>query len=129
MNDHEAKMIAEFCNHLLINKNDASKITILTFYAGQKFTIYKELRNHQGLRDAQIRVATVDAYQGEENDIVILSLVRSNPDGKIGFLSVENRVCVALSVCHLLIYPTVTNLCSVHAWASTSLEMLDSLLP
>ncbi len=35
--------------------------------------------------------------QGEENDIVILSLVRSRPDGKIGFLSNTNRVCVALS--------------------------------
>jgi hypothetical protein len=42
-------------------------------------------------------VTVVDNYQGEENDIVLLSLVRSNEDGKIGFLSIENRVCVALS--------------------------------
>lgn len=39
----------------------------------------------------------VDKYQGEENDIILLSLVRSNADGKIGFLSIKNRVCVALS--------------------------------
>ena len=38
-----------------------------------------------------------DNYQGEENDIIILSLVRSNSDGKIGFLKTENRICVALS--------------------------------
>lgn len=39
----------------------------------------------------------VDKYQGEENDIILLSLVRSNEEGKIGFLKTENRVCVALS--------------------------------
>lgn len=39
----------------------------------------------------------MDKYQGEENEIILLSLVRSNDEGKIGFLSIENRVCVALS--------------------------------
>lgn len=38
-----------------------------------------------------------DNYQGEENDIIILSLVRSNSDGQIGFLKTQNRICVALS--------------------------------
>lgn len=44
-----------------------------------------------------VTCVVVDKYQGEENDIIILSLVRSNEDGNIGFLSIENRVCVALS--------------------------------
>ena len=35
--------------------------------------------------------------QGEENDLILLSLVRSNEEGKIGFLNVAGRVCVALS--------------------------------
>lgn len=39
----------------------------------------------------------MDNFQGEENRIILLSLVRSNKDGRIGFLSTENRVCVALS--------------------------------
>lgn len=39
----------------------------------------------------------VDNYQGEENDIILLSLVRSNADNNIGFLKISNRVCVALS--------------------------------
>lgn len=38
-----------------------------------------------------------DNYQGEENDIIILSLVRSNIEKKIGFLKIHNRICVALS--------------------------------
>ncbi|KAA0199814.1 hypothetical protein HAZT_HAZT003215 [Hyalella azteca] len=44
-----------------------------------------------------MRVTIVDNYQGEENDIILLSLVRSNDSGNVGFLKIENRVCVALS--------------------------------
>ena len=44
-----------------------------------------------------VRTCVVDEYQGEENQIIILSLVRSNGKGNIGFLKVENRICVALS--------------------------------
>lgn len=39
----------------------------------------------------------MDNYQGEENDIILLSLVRSNESGNVGFLKSENRICVALS--------------------------------
>ena len=41
-----------------------------------------------------VRVTVVDNFQGEENDIILLSLVRSD---RIGFLKSANRVCVALS--------------------------------
>ncbi len=44
-----------------------------------------------------LQITTVDNFQGEENDLILLSLVRSNPRNEIGFLKVENRVCVALS--------------------------------
>lgn len=43
-----------------------------------------------------VKCIVVDKYQGEEN-YIILSLVRSNEDGNIGFLSIKNRICVALS--------------------------------
>lgn len=39
----------------------------------------------------------MDNYQGEESEVIIASFVRSNDDGKIGFLSRDNRICVALS--------------------------------
>jgi hypothetical protein len=44
-----------------------------------------------------IKVVNVDNYQGEENEVILLSLVRSNDSGQIGFLKTSNRVCVALS--------------------------------
>ena len=45
----------------------------------------------------EIAVHTIDQFQGDENDIVIVSLVRSNPSGDIGFLQTLNRYCVACS--------------------------------
>ena len=44
-----------------------------------------------------VRVSTVDNYQGEESDVVIISLVRSNERGDIGFLKEPQRVNVMLS--------------------------------
>lgn len=44
-----------------------------------------------------IRLATVDNFQGEEAKIVIISLVRSNPQNKCGFLSTSNRINVLMS--------------------------------
>lgn len=34
---------------------------------------------------------------GEENDIIIVSLVRSNQRGELGFVKTQNRICVTLS--------------------------------
>jgi helicase required for RNAi-mediated heterochromatin assembly 1 len=50
-----------------------------------------------GVNTRGITVLTIDSYQGEENDVVLLSLVRSNDRGNLGFVGVENRACVALS--------------------------------
>lgn len=44
-----------------------------------------------------LRLATVDNFQGEEAKIVIVSLVRSNNEQKVGFLKTTNRINVLLS--------------------------------
>ncbi|KAI1439194.1 hypothetical protein GGR50DRAFT_7191 [Xylaria sp. CBS 124048] len=44
-----------------------------------------------------IRLATVDNFQGEEAKVVIISLVRSNPERRCGFLNTPNRINVLLS--------------------------------
>ncbi|OJJ72488.1 hypothetical protein ASPBRDRAFT_74456 [Aspergillus brasiliensis CBS 101740] len=95
-NEIEAQMIAELFTHLLQNGNSVKEITILTFYNGQRKKLLSVLKRHPYLQGQQLKVVTVDSYQGEENEIVILSLVRSS-ESDIGFLSIANRVCVALS--------------------------------
>ena len=45
----------------------------------------------------RVRIATIDNYQGEENTVLLISLVRSNDRGDIGFLRLKNRMNVLLS--------------------------------
>ncbi|BFZ12700.1 hypothetical protein BsWGS_15739 [Bradybaena similaris] len=91
-NAHEAKFLVALSQFLLNQGYEASQITILATYAGQVTEIRKRLDMSLG-----ICLTTVDNFQGEENDIILLSLVRSNTENQTGFLKVDNRVCVALS--------------------------------
>ncbi|XP_038069894.1 NFX1-type zinc finger-containing protein 1-like [Patiria miniata] len=92
---HEADMIVALSKYLLQQGYSASQVTILTVYTGQLLSIKALLRDDPNLDG--VRVSVVDNYQGEESDIVLLSLVRSNDEGVIGFLSTHNRICVMLS--------------------------------
>ncbi|KAF1947737.1 hypothetical protein EJ02DRAFT_363959 [Clathrospora elynae] len=82
----------------------AHKISILTTYAGQKSLINDVLghkcKNNPLFGRPRI-VATVDKYQGEQNDYIILSLVRTKA---IGYLRSIRRLTVALSRARLGLY-------------------------
>jgi ATP-dependent RNA/DNA helicase IGHMBP2 len=45
----------------------------------------------------QLRISTIDSFQGQEKENIILSLVRSNDDGDIGFLKDYRRMNVAIT--------------------------------
>ncbi|KAG9569747.1 P-loop containing nucleoside triphosphate hydrolase protein, partial [Aureobasidium melanogenum] len=97
-NEQEAKLVLDFVNGLISAGVESHKITILSFYNGQRRLLTRELKKVIGaVTEKRIKVVTVDSYQGEENDIIILSLVRNNFLREVGFLKVANRVCVALS--------------------------------
>ncbi|NXN81607.1 ZNFX1 protein, partial [Bombycilla garrulus] len=93
-NPHEARFVVELCKYLLYQGYKPSQITILTTYTGQLFCLRKLMpaKVFEG-----VKVHVVDKYQGEENDIILLSLVRSNKEERPGFLQIPNRICVALS--------------------------------
>lgn len=93
-NEHEAKFVVALCRYLLLQEYKPEQITVLTTYSGQ---LHRLRRLMPAKEFSGVKVHVVDKYQGEENDIVLLSLVRSNPQGNVGFLSIPNRVCVALS--------------------------------
>ena len=44
-----------------------------------------------------ITTGTVDSFQGQERDIIVISLVRSNEEGQIGFLRDLRRMNVAIT--------------------------------
>ena len=45
----------------------------------------------------QLRISTIDSFQGQEKETIIVSLVRSNDDGDIGFLKDYRRMNVAIT--------------------------------
>lgn len=74
-------------------------VGVICMYAQQRDLVKDILATSLIPKDvrALIKVDTVDSYQGKENRIVVISLVRSNDRGRIGFLETENRINVALS--------------------------------
>ena len=116
VNDHEASFLVELCRYLLKQGYQAQQVTVLTTYSGQLVAFKKKMPREEF---EGVRVSTVDNYQGEENDIILLSLVRSNSQGSIGFLGIDNRVCVALSRARQALYciGNFKQLCSKsHLW-------------
>ncbi|MCK4164142.1 hypothetical protein HFK89_17120 [Ralstonia pseudosolanacearum] len=83
----------------LAKLDDETPIGVICMYAGQKRQI--ELAWSRRPFDPKfkrlVRIDTVDSYQGKENAIVILSLVRSNPKGLPGHVGISNRCNVAVS--------------------------------
>lgn len=100
LNDQEAEMITRFFVYLIANEVPSEKITVLTYYRGQRSLLLRKLKRQPSLTGCYFNVHTVDSFQGQENDIVLLSLVRS-PDPaygrSIGFLDNEHRAVVAIS--------------------------------
>lgn len=98
-NEGEADLIVGFFEYLFQNGTRATDITVLTFYNGQRKRILRGLKKYPEMQGQRFNVSTVDSYQGEENEVIMLSLVRNNNGSTrgIGFLNIENRVCVALS--------------------------------
>lgn len=94
-NAHEANFIMALCRHLRLQGYSSEDITILTPYIGQLFLLKKVQRKFEECQG--VRISVVDNFQGEESKIILLSLVRSNEGGVVGFLKKENRICVALS--------------------------------
>lgn len=66
----------------------------------QQITLLKEQLEHspdlQQYGD-RISVNTIDSFQGQERDIVYISMTRSNPESRIGFLSDIRRMNVAMT--------------------------------
>ncbi|KAF5590648.1 NAM7-nonsense-mediated mRNA decay [Fusarium subglutinans] len=87
-NPDEADMIVGFVRYLVQNGVDPERITILTFYKGQVALITEKLRRDLYLEIKnplkKWSVRTVDGFQGEENDVILLSLVRTVGPGFIG---------------------------------------------
>ncbi len=69
---------------------DPLHTALISPYAGQVVAAKEVLSK-------QLRISTIDSFQGQEKETIILSLVRSNDDGTIGFLKDYRRMNVAIT--------------------------------
>lgn len=90
------KFLQEYIVNLATNGIDSSKYTIgiISPYRAQ-VELLKEGIEFSGFMGG--KVATIDGFQGQEKDLIVLSLVRSNSEGEIGFLKDYRRMNVALT--------------------------------
>ncbi|WP_026527784.1 DEAD/DEAH box helicase [Butyrivibrio sp. VCD2006] len=85
----------------ILSKNAEYEIGIITFYSKQAELLNDMVRDNFPSDIHRIQVGTVDAFQGKEFDVVLLSVVRANSEkdmkNRVGFLNNDNRLCVAFS--------------------------------
>lgn len=73
-------------------------IGVISPYSSQVSAIKDKLGKKYDTCDGfHVRVKSVDGFQGEEDDIIILSTVRSNGRGVVGFLADNQRTNVAIT--------------------------------
>jgi len=96
-NTLEARLISDL---LLAYQGKDIQAGVIVPYKKQAEVIRRELRRRgSGLSEDELtsRVATVDSFQGKEQDVILFSFTRSNSDGRIGFLTELRRLNVSLT--------------------------------
>lgn len=92
-NDAEADCV-EYLVRAIKAKCALSEVGVITPYSAQVMRIKQVLRN-LGSEAEQVQVSSVDAFQGSEKEAIVLSMVRSNLRGDIGFVADWRRLNVA----------------------------------
>lgn len=90
-NPGEADVVVRQVQELLAAGVTPAEIAIITPYAAQARLLQTLIDN------AAIEIDTVDGFQGREKEAVVISLVRSNTTGEVGFLTDTRRTNVALT--------------------------------
>jgi len=106
-NPEEVKLLFRHLESLLVEIEQAIQadskpisIGIISPYKAQVHLLKQELTNLNIKKLSplvSIEVNTIDSFQGQERDIIYISLVRSNSNGEIGFLKDTRRMNVAMT--------------------------------
>lgn len=90
-NAQEASLAIKKLEALIASGVSPADIAVIAPYSAQ-VRLLRERITH-----SEVEVDSVDGFQGREKEAVIVSLVRSNPEGEIGFLADIRRINVALT--------------------------------
>lgn len=87
-NELEVELAVAHVRALLEDGLQESQIGVITPYAAQVARLKRDIReNWPG-----IEIGTVDGFQGREKEAILVSLVRSNDTGEVGFLAEKRRL-------------------------------------
>lgn len=105
--------VAKIGLHRILDEN--IDFGIISPYRAQVQHLRALIKNTPELRKMRhlVTVGTVDGFQGQERDVIMLSMVRANEDGQIGFLGDLRRMNVAMTRARmkLIIYANADTLC------------------
>jgi ATP-dependent RNA/DNA helicase IGHMBP2 len=91
LNPQEADLVAAKVTALIAAGVGPEQIGVITPYAAQARLLREKLP------EKELEIDTVDGFQGREKEAIVISLVRSNERGEIGFLSDLRRMNVAMT--------------------------------
>ena len=121
LNPREAELTAAKVNQLIQAGVPAEHIGVITPYAAQVRLLLE-------LLPGEIEVNSVDGFQGREKEASLISLVRANPEGNIGFLADERRMNVALTRARRsLVVIGDSGTVSVHPFYKKFLDYIDEI--
>lgn len=110
--------------------NEKIDVGIISPYRAQVQYLRQLLRNEPYFKPYRhlVSVNTVDGFQGQERDVVLISLVRANDEGQIGFLRDLRRMNVAITRARMKLVilgdaPTMTR----HPFYKKLYEYIDNL--
>ncbi|GAA3944526.1 AAA family ATPase [Chitinophaga oryziterrae] len=94
---HLTQLVAELAPHY--QPEHFPSIAVISPYKQQIYLLKEQLLHSPVLQayGNKISVNTIDSFQGQERDIVYISMTRSNTESKIGFLSDIRRMNVAMT--------------------------------
>lgn len=105
VNKMEAELVLSMLSHF-IEKIGSQRVLderidfgVISPYKAQVYYLRRLIKASKFLKPFRklITVNSVDGFQGQERDVILISLVRSNDDGSIGFLSELRRMNVAMT--------------------------------
>jgi len=100
-NPEEYFILRQHLDNLLTLAGEEHKnlsIGIVSPYREQVVMMQDKMRtDFDHFPEADIDIDTIDSFQGQERDIIYITMVRSNPQGEIGFLKDTRRMNVAMT--------------------------------
>lgn len=138
-NPGEARLVTLHVQALVDAGVHASDIAVIAPYNLQ----VDLLRQNLSSKHPELEIKSVDGFQGREKEAVILTFVRSNRKGEVGFLAEDRRINVAVTrarrhvavICdsrtvnnHAFL-KTLVNYFTEHGEVRTAFEYLDDIIP